>query len=463
MAGKSSGLWSNLPSIIIVEIFSFLSLKDRLNAASVCKAWRNHLFHPQLWRKVVFQLNSCDIKTVNHKIDGARFLAKQCGKFVREAVIEVNSLNPKDVRLCKNILRVLTFNRNLRALSIKPRSSRLEWSDYEDTLSLDQYIKFLVTIIKKARRLEHLSFGCIEELLDSSEYFLKPLAQHQSNSIRSLHLSSVKEVPGNYFVYDISSTLFESFRNLESLSIDYDYMSDDLLIVLSKPHHRPLNRLIIHVHSLPFRLNEISSEAWKQISCHSPKLEVTINMLHFHNSPEYILAILKHEMPLVHFRAFFSSGFNEDVITRLAFISKGSLKSFVLVDELDEDSTPASVFPSSNIDPLIMLAWRCKKLSYIKIIGYEVGADSLVAISRLRGEQLSDLLVPACCISTVLLEDMTHLSPENAVLHLRREVSFGLQKPWRPLNLSELPLAVRNVNVDADGAYLDELLGDQKW
>lgn len=138
MEGESCGLWSNLPSIIIVEIFSYLSLKDRLRASSVCKTWRNNLFHPKLWHKVVFQLNSCDNKAVNRNNDGARFLAKQCGSFVKEVVIEVNSTNPKDVQLCKDILKILTLNNNLRALSIKPRSSRLEWPDYQDNLSLDQ-------------------------------------------------------------------------------------------------------------------------------------------------------------------------------------------------------------------------------------------------------------------------------------------------------------------------------------
>ena len=46
---------------------------------------------------------------------------------------------------------------------------------------------------------------------------------------------------------------------------------------------------------------------------------------------------------------------------------------------------------------------------------------------------------------------------------MQYEVSCTLEKSWRPLTLHELPLAVRNVNVDADGAYLDELLQDQIW
>ncbi|KFM74832.1 F-box only protein 33, partial [Stegodyphus mimosarum] len=463
MAGESSGLWNNLPSIIIVEIFSFLTVKDRLNASSVCKAWRNNLFHPKLWRKVVFQLNSCDNKTVNQNNDGARFLAKHCGRFAREVVIEVNSSNPKDVQLCKDILKVLTFNNNLRALSIKPRSSRLEWSDYNDTLSLDQYLEFLIRIIKTAHCLEHLSLGCIEELLDLSEYFLTPLAEYQAACIRSLHLSSVKEVPGSYFIYDINSSIFKTFLNLECLSIDYDYISDQLLEILSQPHRRPLRRLNIHVHSFHYRLPDISSSAWKQIRSCSPSLEVTINLLHFHNSPEHVHYILNSEMPLTHFRVYFSSGFNVEAITRIAFINNESLKSLVLVDELNEDSTATSTFLSSSIDPLIMLAWRCKRLTRMKIIGYEVGADSLIAISRLRGEQLQDLQIPVCCISTTQLEDSIQLTKEAAIQHMQREVSYGLQKPWRPLCVGELPLAVRNVNVDADGAYLDELLRDQKW
>lgn len=136
MAGESSGLWNNLPSIIIVEIFSFLSLNDRLRASSVCKTWRNNLFHPKLWRKVVFQLNSCDNMTVNQNNDGARFLANHLCSFVREVVVEFNSLNPKDVQLCKDILQGLTVNNNLRALSIKPRSSRLEVTGFKDTFTV---------------------------------------------------------------------------------------------------------------------------------------------------------------------------------------------------------------------------------------------------------------------------------------------------------------------------------------
>lgn len=97
------------------------------------------------------------------------------------------------------------------------------------------------------------------------------------------------------------------------------------------------------------------------------------------------------------------------------------------------------------------------------LLGYEVAADSLIAVSRLRGSELEDLQIPACCISTVQLEDSLNLCEEDALEHLQYEVSRGLIKSWHPMALTELPLAVRNVNVDADGAYLEELLRDQIW
>lgn len=235
-------------------------------------------------------------------------------------------------------------------------------------ITIFRYIECLIKIIKRAHCLEHLSLGCIEELLDLAKYFIEPIAKYQASCIRSLHVSSVKEVPDSYVIYNINCSIFQTFMNLESLSIDYDYMSDQLLDTLSQPRRRPLRRLNVHVHSFHNR-PQTSSSAWKQITNHSSNLEVTINFLHYHSHPAKIHEILNEEMPLTHFRAYFSSGFNTEVLTRIAFINNATLKSLVLIDELNEDSLPATTFLTHNIDPLIMLAWRCRKLSRVKIIG----------------------------------------------------------------------------------------------
>lgn len=39
--------WEYLPSVILHDIFSYLELKDRINASSTCTMWRNNLYHPK--------------------------------------------------------------------------------------------------------------------------------------------------------------------------------------------------------------------------------------------------------------------------------------------------------------------------------------------------------------------------------------------------------------------------------
>ena len=56
MAADTS--WTKLPSILIVEIFNYLDLTDRLNASITCKQWRSCIFHPVLWPRVIFDVKS---------------------------------------------------------------------------------------------------------------------------------------------------------------------------------------------------------------------------------------------------------------------------------------------------------------------------------------------------------------------------------------------------------------------
>lgn len=114
--------WAVLPSVLLVDIFSYLSHEDRLKASSVCTRWRNCIFHPLLWHKIHFQLSfSNRLKTT--------FLADRCGHFVREAVIEFCSHSITEVRECARILYILSGNKNLQYFSLRPSSCHIEWPD----------------------------------------------------------------------------------------------------------------------------------------------------------------------------------------------------------------------------------------------------------------------------------------------------------------------------------------------
>lgn len=114
--------WGSLPSVLIVDILSYLSHEDRLKASSLNKRWRNCLFHPSLWSKIKFQLGF----SKRHR---SRFLADRCGRFVREAVIKFNAHNCLEVREGMRIITILGSNKNLQHFALFPSSCHIEWPD----------------------------------------------------------------------------------------------------------------------------------------------------------------------------------------------------------------------------------------------------------------------------------------------------------------------------------------------
>ena len=41
--------WADLPDLILEQIFSYLSIRDRYNASIVCQRWYNAFYLPYVW------------------------------------------------------------------------------------------------------------------------------------------------------------------------------------------------------------------------------------------------------------------------------------------------------------------------------------------------------------------------------------------------------------------------------
>ena len=119
MAGTD---WALLPSVLIVEILSYVSQSDRLKASSVCKRWRSCLFHPLLWKTITFESSQS-------KRDKSRFLSTACGRFIKECVVKLNSHEVDEVKECLRLLRILAKNKNLQVLCVEPSGCHTEWPE----------------------------------------------------------------------------------------------------------------------------------------------------------------------------------------------------------------------------------------------------------------------------------------------------------------------------------------------
>lgn len=72
----------------------------------------------------------------------------------------------------------------------------------------------------------------------------------------------------------------------------------------------------------------------------------------------------------------------------------GTLQSIVWVDS----RTPRSIWSVELLqrelpDPFVMAAWSCFKLEEIVLLGYEYFAEDIVAIARLRGHVIKNMVV----------------------------------------------------------------------
>lgn len=91
------------------------------------------------------------------------------------------------------------------------------------------------------------------------------------------------------------------------------------------------------------------------------------------------------------------------VLENLAVYYRDTIKSVMWVDSsernyksmncIDDNSWIFLNLPTVNDypDPLILIAWQCKKLEEIVLYGYKYRIENLIAICRLRGEHLKKL------------------------------------------------------------------------
>ncbi|XP_076649282.1 F-box only protein 33 [Halictus rubicundus] len=445
--------WNNLPSIILQEIFSYLPHSSRLRASQVCKNWRYALFHPSFWKKITFALGHED------SIQWARFLADSFGFSVHEATIRCDTPNHSADETVA-ILKKLSCNRQLRKLFLESSSSSFEYEDDDDINGyVTPLIKPIVKIIETANRLEALSLGCIEELIASAGVLLQPLRMNHAKHLTTLSLASVRDDPDYNFCelgfdYELC---FNSFVRLSILTLDYEFVSDQLLKALD---NGVMERLVIHVHGWNDSYAGTSEVAWQTFVQKNPKCELRLNLIHSYDGIEILHSdILRHSMPLTHLKVLFCENVNSRALLVLSSWYHLTLKSLIWIDSMDPQRVkPATCDPSEpdSPDPLVFIAWKCTKLVEIVFIGHKYDQENLLAIARLRGSSLKSLVFA-----------QRDMASNNESWHKAESITHEIQEiighPWEQLRDADLPAVVKNpFHGDSRDVIMPLVLRDQK-
>lgn len=435
--------WDILPSVLLHDIFDLLSKEDRKNASLVCKNWRRHSFYPKWWPSMTFKIEE-------HNIQKAQFYRTVFGSIVSNVTIKLNSLSHQCMIEFITLLEVLSDNNHLKELVIEPTHCRFEIpkriqrSNGADAMEI---VKLLQPCLSK---LTKFSIGCIDDL---SCYVKDILASLSAEKVTHLGLASVKDDPSYYQVSYFNPDYILPFKNLKVLSIDYDQLSDKFLYNLE--HATDLERLVVHLHGIRQNHPGTTAKAWKDFHRVHPLCEFRLTVIHAFNDIEKIHEkVLRKHMPLTHLKVFFCESINLTVLEFLSANYHKTLRSIMWIDSHGQHDGSWIIAKSTDTpDPLVLMAWLCKKLEELVLLGYKYFEENLVAIGRLRGEMLKKLEIAE--------EDI--LSDKDASIYVDAliDIPKSIKKPWAPLRLCELHPVICNPTAgDSDEYLLPIVLAD---
>ncbi|XP_011313575.1 F-box only protein 33 [Fopius arisanus] len=449
MAHDGASCWDSLPSVIMLEIFSYLKHKDRINASGVCKNWRQALFHPSFWKDITF------IYEDSMSIPWARHLADCFALSVQNATIRCQT--PHWSPELESLLRNFQDNRNLKKLIIEPTSSTFEWTTNlnDSCIWTERIYKSLLKIISTTKQLKVLTLGCNEDLSVRSRELIDTLILHHGKQLTHLGLASVKEDPENYESIHLNPIIFRQFESLVVLTLDYEHLNNILLDSLTSG---TLERLVVHIHDWQYDHPGTSNESWQRFTLNNKRCGLRLNLLHAYVGVTILHSnILQPAMPLTHLRALFCESVNLRALFKLSSWYSSSLKSLVWIDSMDHDELepPTDDYSvADSADALVLIAWRCLNLVEMVYIGHKYYQENLLAIARLRGHVLRRFEFAE---SNIISED------EFEFEKTKSEINEILGVNWKPFTDAELtPVLIDAVSGDSRDVIMPLVLEDAK-
>ncbi|XP_078720656.1 F-box only protein 33 [Lampetra fluviatilis] len=243
-------------------------------------------------------------------------------------------------------------------------------------------------------------------------------------------------------------------RNLRCLALDLADFTAELAQALARraesPGAVPLVRISLLLHNQHPRagksLESMPQDSdWSLLTAGNTALRVYL--LAVGVGSDLLLRVLRPALPLERLHLDGCPGLSAAVLDLVSRQYGRTLAQAVLVREACEPASASSItqlFPDlsegQHEDPLVLLAWKCNRLSRLTIHGYVMWADNLVAIARLRG---------ACLRVLEVTEESLDFDPE-AFLHVQMVIGD-------PPVLTTTTPATAGCSLDVMGALVDEV------
>ncbi|KAH9518940.1 hypothetical protein Btru_008749 [Bulinus truncatus] len=280
--------WDRLPYNVLVNVCRFLQGKDRSRMAFVCRAWNEATKNPSLWRSHVFYLYSN-----NEAPRGLSWLSTRVNHLRHATIMCFGNFDRYRDQFLKALQRA-----NLLDLDIN--GTAYWWSATTGRANCSRVVAKIVRLLKTQRKL--VGFQMRQAMLDfkTGMGVLDAVSVASGDTLLRLGL---EDFFGDDIVLNVPSMpekfteCIMKFPKLNDLTINYEYLTDNLLHWLAQTGKDRVNQLNVVSWLTNIPVPIVSRQAWGQVAKHS-EVRVYLILQNIRSIREVTDAILLPEIPM---------------------------------------------------------------------------------------------------------------------------------------------------------------------
>lgn len=321
--------WDLLPDVCLQHVLLWLGNLDRARASLVCRRWHRAARSPALWRSRRFCFTGRASKSQRPEQEQAVSYVRSLGAFLEELEVRVVLPYRRKVTVARKLqlalrtlfLELCSTGARLRSLSVRNLELQKDTWTRGTCSGVAHWLTYFLGHMSSY--LLHLSlWGCrmslphglkVMEAVARAQQHLACAARH-SSGILSLDLEGFFASSVPVYSHQPFSGLIGHFHWLESLSLSYSCVSDELLEALgssTRPGRQAkghgcsgaggnLKRLRMKCHHEEPHSQVVCGLAWSSLVRHCPELSVELDVEGITNT-DRLRRILLPEIPLCAF------------------------------------------------------------------------------------------------------------------------------------------------------------------
>lgn len=257
---------TRLPTELLLYIFSFLNINERLSAAGVCRTWRYLIFSsPRLWGKKQLKLK-CN--RLSHQSNRSCFYAKRLGHFLRKLTINCEHPNNQNNHQCKYM--AVCFRKLIKNLKSKnPALTSLKVIDLRlggaSQAVIVKICTLLCRLLESLTSLKSFQMSSAQWPPEEGKIVMNTLLLASKHSLQTLQIDGYfvpryTPVDPSQFTGDIAN-----LTRLTKLAIDYFYMDADSVVALADARRGQMKKLKLLASDISPNTQYISKLAWQHL------------------------------------------------------------------------------------------------------------------------------------------------------------------------------------------------------